>query len=312
MVEASRVLVAGADEDVLTLMALVLPQDGTLAVVGRASEAHELNSALHDLKPSLVLVDLDAPGNGLAAATMAARGEGLSTFFVGMAGSHDTDQALLALLDGVILKSDPLDRLPASLRAIEERASRAATERAAKAAMERTARAASEQSDRRPAEQKPEAPLLRPEPAQRQLEPSRPQNGSDSDSVEAGIANAYPGTPHRLPEIPAQPTFESSSFPFGSDVSSAMSSTNLVVSPFGSFRTLGAFQRALENLEGVRGIRIRRFHRGVLYAAVNYESAVPLEIRLRELTQFATRILSSRLGTIELQVETAENLVSQT
>ncbi|HEX2924017.1 MAG TPA: hypothetical protein VHS28_08335, partial [Chloroflexota bacterium] len=101
------------------------------------------------------------------------------------------------------------------------------------------------------------------------------------------------------------PAPEVSSKVFG-DLPPATGAANIIVSSFNSFRALGAFQNALERLEGVRSIRVRRFHRGILYAVVHYEGIVPLEQRLTELCQFAPRIASTRPGTIELHVEARE------
>ncbi len=81
---------------------------------------------------------------------------------------------------------------------------------------------------------------------------------------------------------------------------------NLVVSPFGSFRSLGVFQQALEGLEGVRSARLRRFHQGTLYMIVRYNGSIPLEERLKDLTQFAPRLVSRKPGLLELRVASGD------
>ncbi len=88
----------------------------------------------------------------------------------------------------------------------------------------------------------------------------------------------------------------------GSDIALTLGSSNLIVSPFDNFRSLVAFQQALEGLEDVRSVRVRRFHRGTLYAMVRYDGVLPLEERLKKLVHFSPRVVASRPGCIELQL----------
>ncbi len=78
---------------------------------------------------------------------------------------------------------------------------------------------------------------------------------------------------------------------------------NLQAGPFGSFRSLATFQEALGRLEGVRSVKVRRFHRGTLYAGIQYDGILPLGQRLAGLTQFKPRIVSDRADSIQLAVE---------
>jgi len=66
---------------------------------------------------------------------------------------------------------------------------------------------------------------------------------------------------------------------------------------------LGSFQQALEKLEGVRSVRVRRFQGGTLYAAVRYAgTSAQLEEQLKDLVQFDPRIIDSKPGIIELRI----------
>lgn len=85
-----------------------------------------------------------------------------------------------------------------------------------------------------------------------------------------------------------------------------LSSITLVVSPFGSFRALTAFQKALDRIEGVRSVKVRRFHKGTLYASVQYVGVIPLEERLKELVQFQPRVIASANGAIELRIDSGD------
>ncbi len=81
---------------------------------------------------------------------------------------------------------------------------------------------------------------------------------------------------------------------------------NLVVGPFGSFRSLATFQEALGRLEGVRSVKVRRFYRGTLHASVQYDGILPLAERLPALAQFKPRVIADRAGTMQLAIEMEE------
>lgn len=78
----------------------------------------------------------------------------------------------------------------------------------------------------------------------------------------------------------------------------------LTVFPFGSFRTAGLFQNALEALEGVRSVKVRHFHQGTLYEVVQYDGDIPFEDRLKELVPFRPQVVAIGAGSIEVRVET--------
>ncbi len=83
----------------------------------------------------------------------------------------------------------------------------------------------------------------------------------------------------------------------------ALGTVNLQAGPFGSFRSLATFQEAVGRLEGVRSVKVRRFHRGTLYSSVQYDGILPLGQRLAGLTQFRPRVIADRAGSIQLAIE---------
>ena len=107
----------------------VLQQNNSHTVVGHADGWQELGTALVDLDPTVVVLDLDAPGEGMITAIDFAKAQGYPTAFVGLAGSNEGDEALLAVMDGTILKSDPRDRMPASLLVIQDRGAKKRAEK---------------------------------------------------------------------------------------------------------------------------------------------------------------------------------------
>lgn len=96
------------------------------------------------------------------------------------------------------------------------------------------------------------------------------------------------------------------------NIAPVLTTATLVAGPFGSFRALMAFQKALDQLEGVRGIKVRRFHKGILYATVHYVGVVPLEQRLKELYAFHPQIITSDEERVEIRVDTGEQRVLET
>ncbi|GEM_PF-2551359 len=151
-----------------------------------------------------------------------------------------------------------------------------------------------------------------------QVQATQPSGATGTPSVEAAAprlpvelpARAEPQqvkpAPAPIPAQPPEPTTEESPVA-GVDLTTReflppAGTVNLIVSPFGSFRSLGVFQQALQGLEGVRSARLRRFHQGTLYMIVRYDGSISLEERLKDLTQFAPRLVSSKPGLLELRV----------
>ena len=74
----------------------------------------------------------------------------------------------------------------------------------------------------------------------------------------------------------------------------------LVVSPFRSFVALSAFQDAVRALPGVSELRVRRFYRGTLQLAVDYDDVLPFTTRLRELPGCAWTLVTESPDLVEL------------
>lgn len=77
----------------------------------------------------------------------------------------------------------------------------------------------------------------------------------------------------------------------------------LVVYPFHSFVALNEFQGAIRVLRGVTNTRVRRFYRGTLHLAVDYEDVIPLAERLQDLRGFRWQMVSESRQEIELLLE---------
>lgn len=84
----------------------------------------------------------------------------------------------------------------------------------------------------------------------------------------------------------------------------------LVAYPFHSFAALNEFQGAIRTLHGVTNTRVRRFYRGTLHLAVDYEDMIPLPERLRDLRGFKFTIASESRTEIELVLEESGSLVA--
>lgn len=77
----------------------------------------------------------------------------------------------------------------------------------------------------------------------------------------------------------------------------------LVVYPFHSFAALNEFQGAIRRLHGVKNTRVRRFYRGTLHLAVDYEDMIPLSDRLADLKGFEFQIASESRSELEVVLQ---------
>ena len=89
-----------------------------------------------------------------------------------------------------------------------------------------------------------------------------------------------------------------------------MEHLTLVVYPFHSFAALNDFQAAVRALHGVNNTRVRRFYRGTLHLAVDYEDIIPLNERIRDLKGFTFEVASESRNEIELVLEESGSLVA--
>ena len=76
----------------------------------------------------------------------------------------------------------------------------------------------------------------------------------------------------------------------------------LVVSPFRSFVALSEFQDAVRALPGVAELRVRRFYRGTLQLAIDYDDVLPFTTRLRELPGCAWTLVTESPDLVELSL----------
>lgn len=84
----------------------------------------------------------------------------------------------------------------------------------------------------------------------------------------------------------------------------------LVVYPFHSFVALNHFQDAVRDLHGVIDAKVRRFYKGTLHLAVDYEDVLPLTERLDDLEGFSWQAVSESSNEIELMLLEEADLAS--
>ncbi|MCK9485401.1 MAG: hypothetical protein M0R73_01690 [Dehalococcoidia bacterium] len=84
----------------------------------------------------------------------------------------------------------------------------------------------------------------------------------------------------------------------------------LVVYPFHSFAALNDFQAAVRTLHGITNTRVRRFYRGTLHLAVDYEDIIPLGERIRDLKAFDFEVASESRSEIELVLADSGSLAA--
>ena len=82
-----------------------------------------------------------------------------------------------------------------------------------------------------------------------------------------------------------------------------MEHLTLVVYPFHSFGALNEFQTAIRTLHGVKNTRVRRFYRGTLHLAVDYEDIIPLVERMNDSKGFTFTVASESRTEIEVLLE---------
>lgn len=318
---AFRILVASDDESTSLVLRMILEHYRNLQVVCTTATGRELGLSFLEVSPDVVLVDLEAAqGETVATVVDLSRMEGMPTRFVGLVGAGAADRALLGRMDTVLPQDISAERLAAALQwvASQEPPTRASQEVRLSSGSEPVAG-----SQRMPAPQlraevadghewasgaRPQGPVApQPEGAPAgQVALLREEGGAGDRAItetfapwERGSEGHAMAEPPRVQTGPARP-------PGTLDIADTLGSINLVVSPFESFRSLAAFQQALEELEGVRRVKVRRFHRGTLYATVQYDSVLPLEERIKQLAQFLPRVVGSAPGSLELRIGETE------
>ena len=122
MSETDRLRVVIVDDHVLFRdgLATILAAEADIEVVGQGGSADEAAQLARDLLPEIILLDIDMPGGGLAAARKIAE-ECPVTRIVMLTASEDDDDLLSALKSGVrayILKGVAARELLRILRAV--------------------------------------------------------------------------------------------------------------------------------------------------------------------------------------------------
>lgn len=84
----------------------------------------------------------------------------------------------------------------------------------------------------------------------------------------------------------------------------------LVVYPFHSFAALNEFQGAVRRLHGVKNTRVRRFYRGTLHLAVDYEDVIPLTDRLLDLKDIDFQVASESRSELEIVLQDTTSLAA--
>lgn len=84
----------------------------------------------------------------------------------------------------------------------------------------------------------------------------------------------------------------------------------LVVYPFRSFAMLNEFQAAIRGLHGVKNTRVRRFYRGTLHLAVDYEDMIPLSDRLGDLKEIEFQVASESRSELEIVLQDSSPLAA--
>jgi hypothetical protein len=123
-----------------------------------------------------------------------------------------------------------------------------------------------------------EAPAM-PEPA---AEMDPPQ-GADEVTEPPAIAPAAEPMPERVP-TPIDRGAETTEMPAASTATTTGGVYTLITYPFVRFSDLGQFQAALQRLQGVHDVQVRRFAQGTLEMTARYEGDVDLSTALRGLT----------------------------
>jgi DNA-binding NarL/FixJ family response regulator len=115
--EPWRVVLADDDPDVLMTLRFALEADGW-SVAGEASTAAEAETLASDTQPDLVLLDINMPGGGIAAARAITDAHPATSVVMMTASEDDADlfDALRAGAAGYLLKDTPPNRLGELLR----------------------------------------------------------------------------------------------------------------------------------------------------------------------------------------------------
>ena len=131
--------------------------------------------------------------------------------------------------------------------------------------------------------------------------------GPDPSAVKVRIADAELAPAPRVVDTPRGPEADRDEPLVAADARPGGAAPlrehlTVVVYPFSSFATLNEFQDAVRALHGVTNVKVRRFYRGTLHLAVEYEDIIPFAHRLRELDQFRWEPVAERDAEVEIML----------
>ena len=171
-----------------------------------------------------------------------------------------------------------------------------------------------EEADLLPARQRyrifrrPDEPAVAPPPEAPATERAR-RFGEPAPPAAAPPAPAAPSEPQPIVAAQAQVASETiapEARPGGA--APLREHVTLVVYPFHSFVALNHFQDAVRDLHGIMDAKVRRFYRGTLHLAVDYEDVIPLTERLDDLEGFSWQTVSESSSEIELMLREEADL----
>jgi len=296
----TKAVLASAEMDTRLLLRVVLQGEPDIVVAGDAASGGELTVLVLESSPDVVLLDLDAPGPATLAAVMElAALPGMPTRFVGLAGRGTAvDERLLGGLDSLLRKDDPLAQLSATVRRIVREGRRL---QPIGAVQPQAVTSRGEGQIETPAVI---APPVKQSAAVGSAAAQEAEQPSTQPLPAAGTEPASPASSEAPTSPPATVSTEAAeTLAVAAEPGQGWKTISLTVSAFGSFRALAAFQQALEGLDGVGAVKIRRFYRGTLYAMVHYDGPVPFVERLMELQRFNPKVIASSPGSVELRVD---------
>ena len=281
--EKIKILLVGEDQDSAGILGAILGRQGEFDVIGPATSWAEMCYLLLAHSPQLALLDLESPAQGVLESIKIGRALSPDTRFVGLTDCSDPEEVAPSDLDATLTKRLPISQTLLSLT------------RLAKNPPSGESSPADEPGSQLPpgVAGSPGLTFLHMAAGKQGLETEEPST-AHIVALDTGRRNGKPsgaelwaGEPHGDPDG-IIPTFDT---------------INLQVGPFASFRTLAAFQNALNRLEGVMRVKVRRFYRGTLYASVQYSGILPLAERLTALSDFNPKVVADDAGNLHVSIE---------
>jgi hypothetical protein len=306
-VSATRILLAGGDSDERQWLAMVIGRDSRLLLVGEAGGWQEVLDFMPVLSPHVVLLDLETLGNVPTDGIIQLAQEYSRTALVGLSQGEECRAEVLPGLDLVMAKDVPFNSLlgvvlEVSNRVCGGRGESGRTPAHNVASREQRSSIAADQTAEPPDATLPENPQAFAGPPAHDA----PETSPTSALIASLPSEAGP------PQASLATDFEQ----YGVGQRGAGSwelrrgTIKLTAHPFRSFRSMLAFQGALQQIDGVTNSKICLIHDGTLHMSVEYRGMVPIEERLEGLKQFEPSIGSTDSGTIDVHLGRAASRVT--